>query len=279
MGAFTRNCFVRLPASASPESDSSDDNDSDGFRDIPFSANWDPVSPPVTDSFFSSGSTTTSASTVVDSSARPPSLDSSSSDATIIVSAAQPVPMDTSVSYEGDSSFTSPSKVPSPAMEVTVSTQQVTSTTTGPAITVSSSGIPHLPVLSYGDVRSQLPRNMTFEKLLAPGGSTQTPEASQVVMMNVAHELSALSSVTTHDPVQLVIKANPNSKVPPVSLSLGGKALGNLSASLQQPSGSAAEIASESLSLSGPRCGRSRLTLLKNKGTPECKDTLAVSLS
>ena len=279
MGAFTRNRFVRLPASASPESDSSDGEDSDGFRDIPFPANWDPVSPPVTDSFFSSGSTTTSASSMVDGSARPPSLDSSSSDATIIVSAAQPVPMDTSVSYEGDSSFTSPSKVPSPAMEVTVSTQQVTSTATGPAITVSSSGIPHLPVLSYGDVRSQLPRNVTFEKLLAPGGSTQTPEASRVVMMNVAQELSALSSVTTHDPIQLIIKANPNNKAPPVSLSLGGKALGNLSASLQQPGGSVTEIAGESLSLSGPRRGRSRLTSLKNKSTPECEDTPAVSSS
>ena len=279
IGAFTQNCFVRLPASASPESDSSSDDGDDGFHDIPFSANWNPVSPPVTDSFFSSGSTTASASTVVDSSTRPPSLDSSSSDATIIVSAAQPVPMDMSISYGGDSSFTSPSKVPSPAMEVTVSTQQVASAATGPAITVSSSGIPHLPVLSHGDMRSQLPRNVTFEKLLIPGRSTQTPEASRVVMMNVIQELSALSSVTTHNPVQLIIKANPNNKVPPVSLSLGGKAFGNLNTSLQQPSGSATEVAGESLSLSGPRCGRSRLTSLKNKSTPECEDTPVVSSS
>ena len=120
---------------------------------------------------------------------------------------------------------------------------------------------------------------MTFEKLLAPGGSTQTPEASRVVMMNVAQELSALSSITTHDPIQMIIKANPNNKVPPVSLSLGGKAFGNLNTSLQQPSGSATEVAGESSSLSGPRRGHSRLTSLKNKSTLECKDTPVVSLS
>ena len=279
IGAFTRNRFVRLPASASPESESSDDDDDDGFRDVPFSTGWSPVSPPVTDSFFSSGSTSVSAGATTSSSNRPPSLDSSSSEATIIVSSAQPTPMDTSSSYDGDSSFVSPLKVPSPSMEVTVSTQQAASTVTGPAITVSSSEVPHLPVLSYGDVKSQLPRNITFERLLTSGGSTSTSETSRVVMMNVAQELSALGSVTTHDPVQLVIKANTSSKVSPVSLSLGGKALGNLHASLQQPNESVTGITGKPPSLSSPRRGRSRLASQRNKNSPEPEDTPAVSSS
>ena len=187
--------------------------------------------------------------------------------------------MDTSSSYDGDSSFISPTKVPSPVMEVTVSTQQVASTATSSAITVSSSGIPHLPMLSYGDVRSQLPQNVTFEKLLTSGGSTSTSEAPRVVMMSVAQELSALSSVTTHDPVQLIIKANSSNKVPPVSLSLGGNALGNLHASLQQAGGSTTDASGKSSSLSSPRHGQSHLTSQRNKSSPESEDTPAVSSS
>ena len=187
--------------------------------------------------------------------------------------------MDTSSSYDGDSSFISPTKVPSPAMEVTVSTQQVASTATSSTITVSSSGIPHLPVLSYGDVRSQLPQNITFEKLLTSGGSTPTSEASRAMMMSVAQELSSLSSVTAHDPVQFIIKANPSNKAPPVSLSLGGKALGNLHASLQQAGGSTTETSGKASSLSSPRRGRSRLTSQRHKSSPEDEDTPAVSSS
>ena len=288
MGLFTHNRFVRLPASASLESDSSDEDNDDGFHDLRYSANWNPASPPVTDNFLASGSTSavalTSTPLASTSSIRPPSVDSVSSKATITVSAPSLVAMDTSSLMGIDSSsLLSPSEVPSPAAEVTISSQQSMELLTDSTVTVSSTGLPQLPVLTYGDVRSHLPHVTTFESLITASEPAQPSSQMTKLMLGFARETSKLSSMTPHDPVSLTPKSSSSTGASsPASYRLGAKAIGNLSTSPQQlpwSRQSAEEIlkGTQSQSLPVPRHGRSRHTLSKNKNPSEPDDTSAVS--
>ena len=124
MGMFTHNHFFHLPASVSPESDSSDSDDDDFLRPQNLS-NSNVNTPPTQDANASPGFVSTSAtstgSLVV--TARPPSNGSSSSSSTIIVGTSGPEAMEvlsghTSALSAPNGQFT----IPSPAMEVTIST-------------------------------------------------------------------------------------------------------------------------------------------------------------
>ena len=160
MGMFTHNCFFSLPASASLESDSSD-NDDDTLPGAQSSSGWIINTPPTKDVNIpqGSGSTTVISSSSPAATARPPPSDSSSSDSTIILGSSGPEAMEVSsgsngVSFSSGEQFT----VPSPAVEVTISTLSpnfhVSSAST---VVINSTSHSSLPQLSYGDVKEHLP--------------------------------------------------------------------------------------------------------------------------
>ena len=166
---------------------------------------------------------------------------------------------------------TSPSKVPSPAVEVTVSTQRFTEPAIGLTTTVNSTGSSQLPILTYGDVRSQLPPATTFESLLAAGESIQSSTEVGKLMLDFTQEASKLAVMTPNNPVSLVPSSSgPTSVSIPTSYTLGERVIGNLGAPSLQPHEMSQPMEKgpkdhQSPSSLTPRRGRSRLALSKNQ--------------
>ena len=160
MGMFTHNHFFRLPASASPESDSSDNDDDTSLGPQNLSG-WIVNTPPTKDVNIPQGPRATAAATSGSSAimARPPPSDSSSGELTIILGSSSPEAMEVSSGSNGTSS--SPGEqftVPSPTVEVTVSTLSTNfHISSASTVVMNSTGHPSMPQLSYGDVKEHLP--------------------------------------------------------------------------------------------------------------------------
>ena len=160
MGVFTRNHFLRLPVSASPESDSSN-NDDDTSLGPQNSSGWIVNTPPTKDVNIPQGPGATAAATSGSSAimGRPPPSDSSSGELTIILGSSSPEAMEVSSGSNGTSSFPGEQlTVPSPTVEVTISTLSTNfHVSSASTVVVNRTSHPSLPQLSYGDVKEYFP--------------------------------------------------------------------------------------------------------------------------
>ena len=239
-GMFTRNCLLCLPASASPESNSSDSDD-DNFlrqRNLP---NWNVNTLSTKDANASHGSVSTSAASTgpLVVTARPPSNGSSSSNSTIIVGSSGPEAMQVLLGHASalsapDGQFT----VPSPTMEVTISTMSTNfHVSSASTMVINSTGHSSLPQLSYGDVKKQLPPTNTldFSNISAAPTTTYTPLGVAQMMLGLPRNASMLSNVAPTNPMPTTVPViNKEKPITTKSYTLGVNAFGNLSTPEQQ---------------------------------------------
>ena len=240
MGMFTHNRFFRLLASASPESDSSD-NDDDTFLGPQNSSGWIVNTPPTKDVniLHGSGSNTTVSSESSVVTARPSSRCSSSSDLTIIMESSGPEAME--VLSGGNGASSSPGgqfTIPSPTMEVTVSTLSTNfHISSASTVVVNSTGHSSLPQLSYGDIKEHLPPAGTpdFSNVPAAPSTAYTPLKVAQVMLGLPPTTAGLSKMTspnsTSNGAPTVNKEKP---ITTKSYILGTNAFGNLGTLEQQ---------------------------------------------
>ena len=241
MGMFTHNRFFRLLASASPESDSSNNND-DTFPGLQNSSGWIVNTPPTKDVNIPHGSgpniAISSESSVV--TARPSSSSSSSSDSTIIVESSGPEAIE--VLSGGNSASSSPDgqfTVASPTVEVTISTLstnfQVSSAST---VVVNTTGHSSLPQLSYGDIKEHLPPAGTpdFSNVPAAPSTAYTLLKVAQVMLGLPPTTTVLSKMTPPTNSMLIDASAVNKEKPITTKSyiLGTNAFGNLGTPEQQ---------------------------------------------
>ena len=240
MGMFTCNRFFRLPVSVSPESDSSnnDDDTSLGPQNL---SGWIVNTPPTKDVNIPQGPGSTAAVTFGSSAimARPPSSDSSSGELTIILGSSSPEAMEVSSSSNGTSS--SPGEqfaVPSPAVEVTVSTLSTNfHVSSASTVVVNSTGHPGLPQLSYGDVKEHLPSVSIPDFANVPNVSSTSYGPWKVAQLMLGLPSTTTGLLKTTPTSSMSISAPMVSKEKPFttkSFTLGTKAFGNLGTPEQQ---------------------------------------------
>ena len=240
MGVFTRNHFFRLPASASPESDSSDNDDDTSFGPQN-SSGWIVNTPFTKDTNIPQGpgATTTATSHSPTIMARPPASGSSSGESTIILGSASPEAMEVSSGSNGTSSFPNEqSTVPSPAIEVTVSTLSTNfHVSSASTVVVNSTGHSYLPQLSYGDVKEHLPSVGVPDFASVPNASSTSHGPLKVaqLMLGLPPTTNGPLKMVPSGPMSISTSLVSKEKPPTTkSFTLGTNAFGNLGTPEQQ---------------------------------------------
>ena len=240
MGVFTRNHFFRLPASDSPSSHSSN-NDDDTSLGPQNSSGWIVNTPPTKDTNIPQGPRATAAATSGSPAimARPPPSGSSLGESTIILGSSSPEAMEVSSGSNGTSSFPSEqSTVPSPAVEVTVSTLSTNfHISLASTVVVNSTGHSCLPQLSYGDVKEHLPSVGVPDFANVPNASSTSHGPLKVAHLMLGLPSTATSPLKMAPSSPMFISASMVSKEKPFttkSFTLGTNAFGNLGTPEQQ---------------------------------------------
>ena len=240
MGVFTHNCFFRLPASASPESDSSDNDDDTSFGPQNLSG-WSVNTPPTKDTNIPQGSGATAAATSCSPNimARPPPSGSSLGESTIILGSSSPEAMEVSSGSNGTSSFPSEQcTVPSPAVKVTVSTLSTNfHVSSASTVVVNSTGHSYLPQLSYGDVKKHLPSVGVSDFASVPNASSTSHGPLKVAQLMLGLPPTTTGPLKMAPSSPMSISTSLVSKEKPLtakSFNLGTNAFGNLGTPEQQ---------------------------------------------